>query len=112
MAAKVLALSLGPRRRSSRLQSRQRAVSIPYILGSQSPLEQRPTNHQPPQLVRATSYTHVPISTPIEVSAPVPSRTQFQDNQYSRPTHTTRLGNGGPTDLSRPVLKDLQNVPV
>ncbi|KAG9229070.1 hypothetical protein BJ875DRAFT_446303 [Amylocarpus encephaloides] len=69
----------GPRRRSSRLQSRQRSVSIPHILGSQSPLEQRPTDTQPSQLVRATSYTRVPTSSPIEVSAPVPSRTQFQE---------------------------------
>ncbi|KAH7408975.1 hypothetical protein BKA64DRAFT_720342 [Cadophora sp. MPI-SDFR-AT-0126] len=49
---------LGPCRRSSRLQLRQRS---------------------PSQLVRATSYTRVPTSTPIEVSALVLSRTQFQD---------------------------------
>ncbi|KAH6716423.1 hypothetical protein BKA61DRAFT_721019 [Leptodontidium sp. MPI-SDFR-AT-0119] len=60
----------GPRRRSSRLQLRQRSILTPHILGSQSPLEQRPTDPPPSQFVRATSYTHVPTSTPIEVSAP------------------------------------------
>jgi hypothetical protein len=82
MIAKVLTSSLVPRRRSSRLQSSQRSISIPHILGSyyesQSPLEQQPTDPQTSQPVGATSNTRVPTLGPVEVSAPVPSRAQFQ----------------------------------
>ncbi|KAG9233182.1 hypothetical protein BJ875DRAFT_54489 [Amylocarpus encephaloides] len=78
------------RRRSSRIESRQRSVSIPHILGSyyesQSPLEQRQTDPQTSQPLRATSYTRVPTSGPVEASAPVPSRAQVQE--YLGPPQT------------------------
>jgi hypothetical protein len=73
MAAEVLILSLATRRRSSRLQSSQ------HILGRyQSPLGQRPADPLTSQLAGATSCTCVPSSSPVEVSAPVPSGAQFQ----------------------------------
>ncbi|KAF4637307.1 hypothetical protein G7Y89_g777 [Cudoniella acicularis] len=79
------------RRRSSRIQSRPRSVSIPHILGSyyesQSPLEQRPIDPQTPQPVRATSYTRVPASSLVKVSAPVPSRVPFQEYPCPLQTH-------------------------
>ncbi|KAH6713402.1 hypothetical protein BKA61DRAFT_644320 [Leptodontidium sp. MPI-SDFR-AT-0119] len=76
------------RRRSSRIESRQHSVSIPHILGlyyeSQGPLKERPTDPQTSQPVRATSYTLVPTSNPIDVS--VPSITQLQE--YPSPSQT------------------------
>ncbi|KAL5327273.1 hypothetical protein ACEPPN_004967 [Leptodophora sp. 'Broadleaf-Isolate-01'] len=42
---------------------------------------------KPSQLVGATSYTRVPTSSPVEVTAPVPSRTQFQEYPCPPQTH-------------------------
>lgn len=65
-------------RRSSRIQSKQRSVSIPHILGScyKLHLEQRPTYSQTLQPVGAT----VPTPNPIE-PAPVPCSPQAHNHQ-------------------------------
>src|ERR1700735_5301400 len=82
MSSKVLTSSLVPQRRSSRLQSSQRSVPIPHILGSyyksQSPLEQRPTDPQTSQPVGATSNTRVLPEVPADVLVPGPLRAEFQ----------------------------------
>ncbi|RDL37426.1 uncharacterized protein BP5553_04859 [Venustampulla echinocandica] len=78
------------RRRSSRIQSRQRSLAIPPVQESsyvsQSSSEQRPTGPQILQPFVATSYTRVPTSGPVEVSPPVSSRAQLQE--YIRPPQT------------------------
>ncbi|KAH8587998.1 hypothetical protein B0O99DRAFT_747171 [Bisporella sp. PMI_857] len=78
------------RRRSSRIESKQRSVSIPHIPGSyyesQSPFEQRQRDPQTLQLFGATLYTRVPASGPVEASPPVLSKEQFRE--YLGPLHT------------------------
>ena|SRR5947209_16439160 len=48
------------------------------LLRISKPLEQRPTDPQNSQPVRATSNTCVPALGPVDVSAPGPRRAQFQ----------------------------------
>ncbi|MCJ1399897.1 hypothetical protein MMC11_003100 [Xylographa trunciseda] len=123
ITAKGLTSRLATRRRSSRLESRQRSVSIPHILGSyyesQSPFEQRATDLRPPQLVKASSYTRVPTSDPIEASALVPSTEQLQGCPCpsQADTHRTRkrradisleTGAKGPLKRARLTEKNLE----
>ncbi|KAM3066300.1 hypothetical protein ACMFMG_003189 [Clarireedia jacksonii] len=82
------------RRRSARIQSRIRSVSIPHIVGSyyesQSPLEQQPADPQTSQPVGASLYTCVPASSPTKVSATAPSRAPFQEYLYPLQTRNAQ----------------------
>ncbi|TAQ91129.1 hypothetical protein B7494_g575 [Chlorociboria aeruginascens] len=75
--------SVVSRRRSSRIESRQRSAPTPHILGSyyesQSPPEQRQMDSQTLQPLGPALCTRVPTSGSVETSPPVPSKGQFQE---------------------------------
>ncbi|KAG9230597.1 hypothetical protein BJ875DRAFT_546055 [Amylocarpus encephaloides] len=106
--------SLVSRRRSSRIESRQRSVSISHVLGSyyESPssLEERPTDPRASQPLKATLYPRVPTSGPVEASAPVPSRAQVQEYIYPPQKHNHQTRKRGPdtsieTGAERPLKR-------
>ncbi|KAH6713379.1 hypothetical protein BKA61DRAFT_576946 [Leptodontidium sp. MPI-SDFR-AT-0119] len=83
-----------PRRQSSRLEAKLCSISIPHSLETnykpKTRFQQLRTSPKISPPVGDISHSNLPTSGPIEVSATVPPRTQFQE--YSCPSRTQDFG--------------------